>query len=120
MVNVELNAWGKQSFHDPESVLRKPRKIQLELVPQITDEGIRNLRTSQLKTEREARDAAIFSYGIGQALGTEVLLVREESSNYDFLTCWKSDDALNSCPVQLKELPPDELNANISIESRLA
>lgn len=119
MVNVELNAWARLQFHDPESVLRKLRKIQVALVPRITKERIRNLRTPQLKAEREARDAAIFTYGIGKALGAKVLMARSESSDYDFVTCWTSHDVLSFCPVQLKELPPEVLNANISIGSLL-
>ena len=119
MVNVELNAWAKLQFHDPESVLRELRKIQVELLPRMTDKRVRNLRTPQLKAEREARDAAIFAHGIGKVLGAKVLMARSESSDYDFVTCWRSDDVLSFCPVQLKELPPEELNANISIASLL-
>ena len=113
MVNIEINAWSKLQFHDPEPVVKKLRMVQAEFVPQLTDERIRNLRTPDLKPEREARDAAIFSYGMGKALNTKVLMARKESSDYDFVTCWRLGDALNFCPVQLKELPPAELNANI-------
>jgi hypothetical protein len=106
MVDIRLNAWGKLSFHDPEPVLKKLRRVEREVVPFVADPDARELRTHILKAEREARDAAIFAYGMGQSMNTKVLMARDESQDHDFVTCWKADGELRFCPVQLKELVP--------------
>jgi hypothetical protein len=120
MVNVTLNAWSKLPYFDPEPVLKKLRRVEAELVPLIPDRDVRELRTHGLKSEREARDAAIFAYGMGKSMNTKVLVARDESADHDFLTCWKSDDELHYCPVQLKELPPEHRNRDITLRSLLA
>ena len=118
-VNVNLNAWSKLTYHDPEPVLRKLRRIETEFVPQIADRNVRELRTHRLKSEREARDAAIFAYGMGQSMNTKVVMVRDESADHDFLTCWKGENELHYCPVQLKELPPAHRNSDATLASLL-
>lgn len=81
------------------------------------DERVRRLRTNELKDIREGRDAAIFSYGLGKVvLDSDVLIAKSEKSDYDFVVCWSRKEGDYFYPVQLKELPPDDLNPQIVLE----
>ena len=75
------------------------------------------MRTNKLKEWREARDAALFSYGMGCCvLKSPLLVAKSEQSDYDFIMKWIRDEKEYYCPVQLKELPPADLNTNVQIE----
>lgn len=67
------------------------------------------LRSGTLKTHREWRDAALFSYGMGIAKGIKLLFAQYEGADYDFVTRWAIAGQDYFCAVQLKELPPDDL-----------
>jgi hypothetical protein len=117
MDRVTANAWSKLEFFDPTGVLRELRAVEERIAPSIQDPRIRALRTHGLKNEREARDAAIFAHGMGEAvLQTKLLLAPVEGADYDFVTTWEDDDVRHYCPVQLKELVPTELNEHQSLE----
>ena len=45
---------------------------------------------------------------------------REESGDYDFVTRWVEGDAQHFCPVQLKELVPEDLNPATSLSDLIA
>jgi len=83
------------------------------------DERVRRLRTPGLKTYREARDAAIFVYGIGLGKQLPMEYAPFEDADYDFVARWKDGVAEHYVPVQLKELPPSDLNPRLSIENLL-
>jgi hypothetical protein len=120
MNDILLREWGNLDYHDPESVLRELRKIQLKFADKEIDEKVRNLRTNLLKRPREGRAAALFCMGISKYMGEEVIFSLTESSDYDFVVCWKKDDLLNYASVQLKELVPEQLNPNAEINDLLA
>jgi hypothetical protein len=54
------------------------------------------------------------------ARGTKICYATLEEADYDFLASWVEGDTQLFCPVQLKELPPAELNANAKFEDILA
>ena len=83
------------------------------------DERVRRLRTPGLKTYREARDAALFVLGMGLGKGVRMLYTPLERSDYDFVATWNEQDTQHFCPVQLKELVPQDLNPTTSLEDLL-
>ncbi len=104
---------------DPKHVLINLRRVE-EQLPEGMDEKVRRLRTNQLKQWREARYAALFAYGIGQCvLERRPLVAKVEDLDFDFVMRWGDEGADYFYPVQLKELPPEDLNANVALEQIL-
>lgn len=85
-----------------------------------TDERIRNLRTNRLKKERELFQACLFDHGIGSAvLGTEVYLAPSEAQDFDCVAQYIIGDTQHYVPLQIKELVPEHLNPNSSLQVEL-
>lgn len=113
---IRARAMQRLQWHDPKQVLVNLRRIELQLSPDI-NERVRRLRTNQLKEWREARIAAIFAFGFAQTvLGHEVAVAKTEEMDYDFIMRWRLDNKDFFYPVQLKELPPDDLNSEVTLE----
>jgi len=81
---------------------------------------VRRLRTAKLKRYREWRDAALFLHGLGLAQDRKISYATLEESDYDFVASWTENATQHFCPVQLKELPPADLNADADLERILA
>jgi hypothetical protein len=113
---IRLREFQKLRWYDPRQVLISLRALELSLLSDM-DEMVRRLRTNNLKDWREARDAALFAFGISdQVLKIPTLVAKSEKIDYDFVMKWIKDDAEYYYPVQLKELPPQDLNSQIALE----
>ncbi|MBA3002933.1 MAG: hypothetical protein FP813_03660 [Desulfurivibrio sp.] len=114
---IRLRKFTELNWCEPESVLKKLRYIEKTVLSEVKDESIRKLRTNRLKGWREARDAAIFAYGLGiHVLKLPVFVAKSEECDYDFVVKWEKEGAELFCPVQLKELPPENLNRELTID----
>lgn len=114
--NILAREFGRMEWADPRDVLVKLRAVEMNL-PADLNEKVRRLRTNQLKEWREARTAALFSYGMSSAvLKLSVLFSKSESKDFDFVMRWRDEDKDFFYPVQLKELPPDDINASVALE----
>lgn len=83
--NIQLRMLEKLTWVNPKQVLINLRHIELNF-PLDLDEKAKRLRTNKLKTWRETRDAALFTYGMSQTiLNTTVLYSNVEESDYDFV-----------------------------------
>lgn len=107
MNSIALRTFSKLEYRDPQPILVRLRHFELELSASATPERVRKLRTNQLKSERELREAAIFCYLAGQRMGTTVGLAPGEEQDYDFVAAWSAQDQVCFATVQLKELPPE-------------
>jgi hypothetical protein len=116
----QLNHWKKLEYHDPAEILKRLRALEIELADVQMDDRVRRLRTAELKRYREWRDAALFLYGLGLAQGRKIYYATLEESDYDFVASWIEDTTQHFCPVQLKELPPADLNSRVDLEKILA
>ena len=116
-----LNAWRALEYHDPARVLRELKVAAADVEAEADRLGINldplslRLRTTPLKKYREWRDAAIFTYGMGLAKGLKMGYATHEAEDYDFVTAWVLEKQGYFCPVQLKELPPADLNPRAKI-----
>lgn len=117
MGDPRLREWGQRNFHDPEQVLKDLRSLETSIADIEIPDGVRRLRTGRLKGEREARDAALFAYGLATAVGTKVYVSPGESVDADFITFLVNDGTAVYTPVQLKELVPADLNPNADLRS---
>jgi hypothetical protein len=121
-----LNAWRRLEYHDPGRVLRELKGAAGDVAAEAEKLGVSldplslRLRTSPLKKYREWRDAAIFTYGMGLAKGLTIGYATHEAEDYDFITAWVIENQSYFCPVQLKELPPEDLNPNAKIADLIA
>ena len=113
---TRLNAWAKLQFHDPEPVLKRLRALEYALATKDIEPKVLRLRTGDLKPEREARNAAIFTHGMASVVGTKVFMARHEADDYDFVAAWTENDACRFCPVQLKEMVPHDLNPGATLQ----
>ena len=113
---ILANEFDRMLWVDPKQVLVNLRWLELKL-PQELDEKVRSLRTNQLKEWREAREAALFAYGISTAaLEMPVKVTKAEKQDFDCVLRWTSDEGDHFFPVQLKELPPAEVNADVTLD----
>jgi hypothetical protein len=78
---------------------------------------VRTLRTHGLKRDRERRQAALFCYGQSQLLGHPIYFYDFEGSDFDFVATWSCDSTQHFAPVQLKEVVPERLSKNSSLQS---
>jgi hypothetical protein len=115
----EINLWRSLPFYEPATILRNLRRIEQQLADVDMDERVRRLRTPGLKTYREARDAAIFVYGMGLAKELPLEYTPFEQSDYDFVARWTDATTQHYVPVQLKELVPTDLNPKLTLEALL-
>src|SRR5688572_3145226 len=105
---------------DPKQVLINLRWLELRL-PSNIDDKVRRLRTNELKQWREARTAVLFAHGISeQVLRKPTLVAKSEEKDYDFVMRWNENGVDCYFPVQLKELPPDDLNPDVRVDDILA
>jgi hypothetical protein len=118
----QLNECRGFTYFDPAEVLRRLRAVEREMATlEFEPEALPvvTLRTASLKPYREGRDAALFCYGMGLAIGHELRYAPIEKRDYDFVATWDQDDGRHFCQVQLKELVPAELNPSITLNALL-
>lgn len=118
MDKLRLRQFASLKYGDPFSFLVELRKLE-QWLPEAIPQNVRRLRTNVLKPERETRDAALFCVGMSARLGLPILMAPVEDQDFDFVATWSTDDTQHFCPVQLKELPPDDLNGAVSWEDLL-
>jgi len=118
MQNVRIHQFEKLEFGDPRSYLTALREFELDVAASSTPERIKSLRTNALKPERETRDAAIFCVGMSERIGFDIQFAPVEAQDFDFVTTWLDDEGIRHyCPVQLKEVVPPKLNAQVTLQS---
>ncbi len=117
--NIQRREFDELNWVDPMQVLVNCRHLELNL-PNNLEPRIKRMRTNKLKKWKEARDAALFSYGMANCvlkMPVTVAIAKLEKSDYDFVMKWTKREREYYCPVQLKELPPDDINIEINIEN---
>ena len=118
---ITRRRWQSFDYTDPAGYLRRFRAVERELTDRLrgVDPDVLALRTDELNRFRELRSAALFTYGMGLALGARIDFADEEDEDYDFMTKRVDGDTDQFCPVQLKELPPADRNAELTVEGLL-
>ncbi|MCK5613865.1 hypothetical protein KAR91_69020 [Candidatus Pacearchaeota archaeon] len=120
MNNVLFNQWGKLKYFNPREELIELRRV--EILPQRfqLNEKDRALRGNKYSKCRQFRQAALLCYGIGECvLKTKIGFSPFEDSDFDFISIHKENDCAYYSRIQLKEVVPDYINPNASIEKVL-
>lgn len=108
------------TYCDPRSYLVRLRELEIEIAQSDLPERVKHLRTNELKTMRETREAAIFCHGMGQRIGQTVYFSSNESQDYDFIASWSFNGNRHFVPVQLKEVVPVNVNASATFSDVVA
>lgn len=124
-MDLRIREWGALEYFDPATVLQRLRSIERGRATephewQDVPGRVRRLRVNDLKQAREARDAALFSHGLASLLGTKVYYAPIERSDYDFVCMFVVGDTQHFSAVQLKEVPPEDLAPQASLEAILS
>ena len=121
--SIQKRQFSRLTYYRPEPVLRALREIEISSKLAHGAEPpdkVRRLRTNKLKPAREARLAAIFAYAMEECVvRAPVKFAPDEGADYDFVMSWISEEEPLYCPVQLKELTPDDINPKPSMEDVL-
>ena len=107
MTSTVPREWLKYKYLSPRKILLGLREAELSLPLHELHPKAATLRTRGLRQFLEGRQAALFSYGMGTILGTDVLFAQVENQDYDIICKFSTNGGTNYVPVQLKELVPD-------------
>jgi len=117
--NIQVREFNQMEWVDPRQLLVNLRWLELNL-PADMDENIRRLRTNPLKEWQEARYAALFAYGISNAvLHLPTRFSKTEKVDFDAVMKWQKNSEDYYAPLQVKELPPDDINPDVSLDDIL-
>lgn len=117
MDRASLNEAQKLLYRDPQVALRELREIELVAAGLDISPAVKHLRGNDLKGPREYRQAALFTLGMASNLGLDVRFCPVEAADYDFIATWHTEDTHHFAPIQLKELPPEELNPSANVQA---
>ena len=117
--NILVREFNQMEWVNPRQLLVNLRWLEFNL-PADMEERIRHLRTNSLKEWQEARFAALFAYGISNAvLHLPTHLSKTEKVDFDAVMKWQENGEDHYSPLQIKELPPDNINPDVSLEDIL-
>ena len=118
MVHVPRE-WLKYEYLDPEKILVGLRSISTSYSLHQLRYEARALRTRELRKFGEGRQAALFCYGMGQAIGAKVSFALVERQDFDLVARFEVGGKTNFVPVQLKEWVPAFLPSPQSLQIEL-
>jgi hypothetical protein len=115
-MSMRVRRWSALQFADPVARLISLREI--ENMPELAqaDERVRRLRTNGLRPIREGRIAYLFAVGMSTLFGVNFEVAIEEAEDFDFVLRTAIGEEVNFIPVQLKELAPEDLNPDQTLE----
>jgi hypothetical protein len=103
----------KHGVIDPASLLKGLAELMNAA------DAVERWRTGKYKELRELKDACLLAYGLSKALETYVAVVRGEDEDYDCVLLAVGDDEIQFVGIQLKELPPENLDCRVTLEELL-
>jgi hypothetical protein len=112
-----LRLFSSLRYGSPKGFLIALRELEPRVATSELSAREKSLRTNELKPWRELRDAALFCHFMAERFGTEVLIAKAESDDYDSVATWEREDDRVFSPVQLKEVVPAELNPNSDVQA---
>jgi len=112
--------WHAFEYFDSREILLRLGKIERGLDSRSIPDRVIQLRTRGLRPFNERRQGALFCYGISCLIGRPIAYAPVEDEDFDCVARWADDDVMHYTPIQLKELPPNDLNPGASLEAELA
>lgn len=115
-MNIRLKEWMRLDYCDPEPLLVKLRAFAQSDAWQSQPYKISALRTRELKPYLERRQCAIFAYLMSHVVSSRVDVAYCEAGDYDSVMRYRYQDEIRFVPVQMKELVPEFLNPQQSLQ----
>ncbi len=118
-MNVRLKEWMRLDYFNPEPILVALRAYgqSEELLSQ--PYKVASLRTQELKPYLERRQCTLFAYFMSHVVGSQVDVAYCEADDYDSVMRYRMGDEIRYVPVQMKELVPEFLNPQQSLQQLL-
>ena len=111
--------WSQLPFYDPKGLLVELHKVSLDVAQADLPYNLSSLRTNSLNRYREGRQCALFCYGIGQRLETEVRFAFSEEQDIDFVSRYEVDEVVHLVPLQMKEVVPQRVRDAASLQEEI-
>lgn len=115
-----IRTFAGLTYYDPRDTLVRLRAIESDPEWQKQPAKVRALRTNPQKKLREAREAALFCYGMSQRTGRSIGFAPHEAQDNDFVATWVVNGEQAFLPVQLKSAVTHEGKNCATIEDVLA
>lgn len=117
---IRLREWSRLEFRDPDELIRRFIALEKLIVDSSISDREKALRTNELKTIRETRQAALFALGLRRWAGNDsVEIAATEDWDYDAVFRRREDGFMSYTPVQLKEVVAERWNKTASIDAIL-
>lgn len=116
---MRLRSWSKLEFLEPKGFLIGLAEVSEKIAESDLPYSVTSLRTNGLKRHREARQCALFCYGMSQLVGAEVRFAPAEESDVDFVAWFQKGEVSHFVPLQMKEVVPERVRANVSLQEEL-
>jgi hypothetical protein len=111
--------WQALEYLSPREVLLKFAEAERQFAERDMPDKVRSLRVRSLRPANYLRQAALFCYGMSHTSRLDVRFALFEDRDTDCVARWLDSDTVHYCPIQLKELVPEHVNASAEIESEL-
>jgi hypothetical protein len=111
--------WRTLEYRDPKALLIGFAQIADDYPLETLPYKIASLRTNDTNHFREARQCALFCYGMSQKLGVEIGFAPFEDSDTDFVAAYKLGDETHFVPIQMKELVPEQVADQVDLQKEI-
>lgn len=116
MAQIGFRTFNRLRYKDPQAVLVDLRRIEFDIGSTDIDRRVNHLRTNDLRHVRELRSACLFCHGLSEVTSQKFFVAHAEAEDYDAFATWERDGIQSFTPIQLKEIPPAELNLIASVQ----
>jgi hypothetical protein len=117
--SLTLREWERLRYEDPERILVGLRRLAADHHLGDLPYKVASLRSRELREYGENRQCALFCQGLRQAKGIKMEYAQLERADYDFVGRFEKDGFLNYFPIQMKEVVPEGLNSESSLQVEL-
>jgi hypothetical protein len=117
MDQINLRTFSRLRYKDPRSVLVDMATVERSIASADIDPRVKQMRTRDLRSVRELRQACLFWHGVSEVTGQKFGIAHCEDEDYDAVATWVRDGTQSFAPTQLKEVPPEELNPVVSVQA---
>jgi hypothetical protein len=112
--------WKTYQYVEPRKILIGLRENERRYAGKGLDEMTLRLRTRELRPYHEKRQALLFAYGMECGLGITVSVAFVEREDYDCIQTFQWQGERQFVPVQIKELPPADLNDKADLQAEIS
>ena len=118
---ITIRKWEKLAYRDARADLVNLGRLQGAMDKAGDSPTLADLRNHELKKYLEIRQAALFTYFVGQVVvRAPIGYAMYEDEDYDCIIRWREQRRNCYVAVQLKEIVPTHLNPKADVDAELA